>query len=275
MKNLPLATFQRWMQQMLLDPPEVGTDDGKGQGALPLKVDEIIKPSKRLAPWQHLALYQHGYTARLRNCMAKQFVALEHALGEELFQAFADEYLHRYPSESYTLANLGDRFEAYLEETRPDKDADIREDWPDFMIEMANFENAINHLFEEQIDDDYQLATASTPDGEIGLIPGLRLYTFKFPVYPYYRAVINGHDPELPPASLAYYAVFRRNFQLKFIDLSAEQHQLLQMIQDGATVPITGQPLGRIGQVVNGELAALWPKWRAIWIKLEILQIAK
>lgn len=96
-------------------------------------------------------------------------MALEYALGEELFRAFADEYLHRYPSESYNLANLGDRFATYLAETRPDRDEEVKEEWPDFMIELATFENAINKIFEEKVDQDDEVATRETEEENLSL----------------------------------------------------------------------------------------------------------
>jgi len=72
--------------------------------------------------------------------MASQFKALEYALGESLFKGFADQYLQANPSQSYTLMDLGKNFSSYLEATRPDKEYSEKEDWPDFMIELAAFE---------------------------------------------------------------------------------------------------------------------------------------
>ena len=140
---IPLSSLQKWMQQVIIGPSDA--EQRFPQAFLPkdwqgLNLDMIIKPSSKLSSQQHLSIYQFSYIARLRACMASQFKALEYALGEKLFEGFADEYLKTYPSKSYTLMDLGAQFADFLEETRPDKDQEEREDWPDFMIELKSME---------------------------------------------------------------------------------------------------------------------------------------
>jgi hypothetical protein len=53
-----------------------------------------------------LAIYGTAYYARLLECLLEEFPVLVHALGEELFDAFAVGYLQKYPSRSYTLNDL-------------------------------------------------------------------------------------------------------------------------------------------------------------------------
>ena len=75
---MTLEKIQQWMQGALLDP--YGNDEQT--------LEQIVRPSKRLAAHQHLAIYQRSYVARLRECMSKQFPALEYALGKRLFTQF-------------------------------------------------------------------------------------------------------------------------------------------------------------------------------------------
>ena len=79
----------------------------------------LVNDSSRLSAEQHLGIYRRGYIARLRECMKNQFSALNYALGDKLFQMFADEYLGAHPSVSYTLSELGRKFPDFLEATRP------------------------------------------------------------------------------------------------------------------------------------------------------------
>ncbi|MFT6333479.1 MAG: hypothetical protein ACI86M_000623 [Saprospiraceae bacterium] len=130
-RNIPLVNVQKWMQQMLLDP--YAKSHQLPMQPLPSESEEpyletVIKSSKRLSAKQHLAIYQMSYVARLRNCLAKQFSALEYALGENLFRGFADEYLQQYPSTSYNLIYLGENFATFLEVTRSGKNEAIKED---------------------------------------------------------------------------------------------------------------------------------------------------
>ena len=173
-KEMPLAEIQKWMQSMLINPYQKKSEKET--------VDEMVESSNRLNAKDHLAIYQRSYVARLRDCMNKQFSALAYALGEDLFRAFADEYLQLYPSTSYNLINLGEKFPQFLEETRPDKEQEIKEDWPDFMIELAQFEYAINIVFEEKAEESYQLATEETPENQLLLIPVLYAFHFQHPI---------------------------------------------------------------------------------------------
>lgn len=261
--KLSLADFQQWMLQMLLHP---GNDSAKVGEGRRISVDEVIKPSQRLAARQHLAIYQHGYTARLRDCLSKQFTALEYALSPELFQAFADEYLHKYPSESYSLANLGDRFMLYLEETRPDRDDPIKEDWPDFMIELARFEWLINHLFNADVDHEGPLATMNTPPEQLALVPGIRLLATKFPVRWFYQAVAKDEHPDLPLPEPSFYAILRRDYKLAFFDLHREQYLLLRALADGQTLPEAFQWLSEEHGYDPAGLVEIWPVWYSQWL---------
>ena len=136
-----LAALQQWLQGCILQP------DPKAQARA---VEEHIAPSPTLTPQQRLAIYQRGYLARLRECMAGQFKALHHALGEALFADFVEEYLRVYASRSPTLSDLGDRFTRFLQETRPDatEPPERRELWADFMVELARYEWDVYQKFD-------------------------------------------------------------------------------------------------------------------------------
>ena len=120
--------------QSILISPEINFANAK----------DFINDSSRLSAEIHLSIYRQSYIARLRECMKNQFSALAFALGEELFQMFADQYLESYPSGSYTLNNLGKNFPAFLEETRPDAESEEKESWIDFIIELAKFEYSLS-----------------------------------------------------------------------------------------------------------------------------------
>src|SRR3982751_6908978 len=97
-KKFTLSQIQNWMQSALVQPD------------LEAQPENFINESSRLNAARHLNIYRQSYIARLRECMKNQFSALAYALGEDLFQMFADQYLDARPSESYTLNNLGKKF---------------------------------------------------------------------------------------------------------------------------------------------------------------------
>ena len=84
-----------------------------------MRQPRIVTRSQSLTSTERLQIYANAYFARLFECLHEEFPALLHALGEETFDAFAFGYLQQYPSRSYTLAELGRNFAAYLAEVRP------------------------------------------------------------------------------------------------------------------------------------------------------------
>lgn len=226
-KQPTLSQAQHWMQSAL-----VGRD-GPAPGAAP---EQLVNPSSRLTAARHLAIYRQSYVARLRECMKNQFSALAYALGGELFQMFADQYLDAYPSGSYTLNDLGERFPAFLEETRPDAGQQEKESWVDFIIQLAQFEYALSVIFDAHSDDEPRPATLSTPDDRLRLAPLLRLFRHRHPVCRYYLDVTRDRKPELPPEGESYCAVTRNDYRLSLLEIKPAQYYFLDRLSEGDSV---------------------------------------
>lgn len=269
-----LAQVQHWMQTVLTDSAGLGAAmrGPAAQAVLPLPpagIEQLIAPSSRMGGGQRLAVYQRGYFARLLECMAGQFRVLKQALGEELFDDFAREYLAVYPSQTYTLGELGARFPQFLEETRPDQDAPPaeREAWPDFIIDLARLERAAFELFdapgsENQPPPDWP----TVPDAALRLAPCFDLLSFRYPVNGYYQAVYRGETPPLPPAQPSFLAIARVNFQLGMFELPPLQFQFLQQLQHGRTVQEALAILATQLEMGQQPAEVLWQIWRAKWV---------
>ncbi|MBI3716555.1 MAG: putative DNA-binding domain-containing protein [Betaproteobacteria bacterium] len=201
-------------------------------------VDKLLEASPRMNAHARLAIYQHSYHARLLRCMDEQFPALRHALGAPLFADFAGEYLRACPSQSYTLYELGARFPAYLEESRPDRDlpAQEREDWIDFMVDLATFEREVFRLYDAPGQEGKPYATADLPDDSLTLQACVSLHEFRYPVADYYTQVRRKLDPAYPPARRSFYALVRRDFLTRMIPLERTHHQFLTMLAQGQSV---------------------------------------
>nr|WP_262904573.1 DNA-binding domain-containing protein [Hymenobacter lucidus] len=262
------------MQTVLTDSAGLGAAmrGAAAQAVLPLQpadIEQLIAPSSRMSGGQRLAVYQRGYFARLLECMAGQFRVLKQALGEELFEDFAREYLAVYPSETYTLGELGARFAQFLAETRPDLDAppEEREAWPDFMIDLARLERAAFVVFDAPGSEQQPAVDwSAVADAALRLAPGCELLRFRYPVNGYYQAVYRGENPPLPPAQLNFLAITRVNFQLVMFELQPLQFQFLQQLQQGRTVQEAVAMLAT--QLEMGQVPAevLWRIWRAKWL---------
>jgi hypothetical protein len=272
--KIPLANFQQWMQQLLLDPFQQTDVDPKS--LLPdslntTSLEDIIHHSDKLSAREHLGIYQRSYIARLRNCMAQQFSALEYALGEDIFCAFADDYLASKPSYSYNLALLGKHFPEYLEANRPD--ADKKEDWIDFIIELASFEYALGVIFEKKAVEDYQLADLNSKEEELKLVPICALFEFQFPVQNFFTEFKNGKKPNLPFESKSYCVVIRYQFKLAVYHLHKEQYEFLNYLKDGMDIHLAKSNLKKKHQVTSKEFDDIWTSWKTRWIEAKIFQV--
>lgn len=268
--QFPLENLQRWLQAILIQP--LSHDDQPPAEWLPAAwreqgLEALIRPSRKLSARQHLEIYQRSYLARLRDCMATQFRALAYALGADLFQMFADQYLQQYPSTSHTLADLGARFPQFLAETRPDSATDEPDPWPEFIIELARFEYELSVLFDTVADESVCATKQEADEGGVGLNPLSRLFRHRYPVVAYYRQFTGGQQPELPLQGISYAAVVRHEFRLGLIELQPIQYHLLNRLAAGDSFPIARQRTIDQHQLDPSRFDRAWSQWQARWLK--------
>jgi len=254
--DFSLTQLQNWMQGMLVHHAPTQDDDE------PAAVEDIVNPSQRLSAVHHLDIYRHSYIARLRSCMQSQFSALAYALGSELFELFADQYLDTYPSESYTLNTLGEKFALFLQETRPDSGQEQKETWPDFMIELAGFEYALSVIFDVHADDQAVVTSHDVPDELLILAPVFHLFHHQYPICSYYLGVVQGTEPELPFPEESYCAVTRHNYKLGLFTIRGAQYHFLKNMQRGDSVEAAKENLVKTFEFKKVDLDKIWPEWK-------------
>ncbi|HEV7518154.1 MAG TPA: DNA-binding domain-containing protein [Thermoanaerobaculia bacterium] len=264
-----LDVVQQWFQAVISHPGGVagGLDSEEAQRRLSVReVGAVVAPSRHLSAEERLGIYAHAYYARLLECLADSFPVLRYALGGEVFESFAFEYLQRYPSRSYTLDRLGEDFPRFLDETRPDRDdADPAADaantgnladasdmeapaWPDFLVDLARLEWAIAKVFDGpgvefqsllQPEDLEALGPERFAAARLTPVPCLRLLAFRYPVNAYYTAVRRAEEGEevpLPAPASEHVALTRTDFVVRRYPLTRTQHALLQALANGARV---------------------------------------
>jgi hypothetical protein len=224
---MSLEAAQRWMHEALVFPRRGA--DGIGQW---------LAGTGRLDPAGGLSVYQRGYFLRIAHCMREQFPALCHALETPLFDDFVAQYIEQHPPESHTLYDLGRRFPAFLEESRPDRDLppEERESWIDFMIELARFERQVFVLFDAPGHEGKPFADAATPDERLRLQPAFALGAYRYPVAAYYHAVRQQEAAPLPGPAPTFVALVRTDYVTRTIALTAPRHRFLSAMADGASV---------------------------------------
>ena len=246
-----LSALQAWMRAVVSHPAGVDSgirsDEARRWLAIePSELDHIILPSSSMTSHQRLAVYAHAYWARLIDCLRQDFPMLCATLGQKAFDRLAAEYLHAYPSTSYTLARLADRFPQYLAETRPAKEPrDGPRDWADFVVELAEFERAISQVFDAEGGETVGfLSPADVVDipseqwhaARLACIPCLRLCAFHFPINDFYTAMRQGQNPPMHEPRKTFVALSRRNYIVRRHALTADAHQILSALVAGKTL---------------------------------------
>ncbi len=281
----PLDVVQRWFQAVVTHPAGVqgGVQSAAAQRLIRLdrgELEAVVRRSRSLTAAERLSIYANAYYARLLECIGACFPILKRALGDEVFDSFAFEYLQRYPSRSYTLDLLGQHFARFLDETRPEREAGAgpeRVDWPDFLIDLATLEWTIAKVFDGPGVEGQSLLTPEAlrafPAERFAaarLVPVvcLRLLTFRYPVNAYYTAARHAGDDEavpLPGPADERVAVLRRDFVVRRYPLNVAQHALLQEVQAGATVGEAIAAAGAASDLEDDALAVELRAWFRFW----------
>jgi len=248
----PLDVLQRWMLAVIQNPQgvEPGLATPRAQQEIPLPpghLEQVILPSSLQSSVQRLQVYQQAYFARLLECLQAEFPALCVAAGEEAFRAFARDYLQAFPSRSYTLTRLGDRFPEFLASSRPvQHSASATPDWTDFLVDLARLERCYNQVFDGPGEEQtarltgealQEIASDQWPLVRLQTSQALRLEQFHFPVHRFATAVrkqqiVKSREEAIRPQP-TWLCISRANFIVRRRELTSLQFALLSAIQRG------------------------------------------
>ncbi|MCA9093208.1 MAG: putative DNA-binding domain-containing protein, partial [Planctomycetaceae bacterium] len=219
-----LAEIQRWLQGAIVDGPTEGV------------ANELGASSRQTAD-ERLRVYQIAYYARLIECLGEEFEGVKETIGESAFQQLGMEYLERYPSTSYTLADLGKKFPEYLRETRPAKEGD-GPDWGDFLIDLATLERIYAEVFDgpgsEGETGGIQLGGGDVIPAELTLqlCPSVRLVELQYPVHRYLSALRRGEEADVPEGRKTRLVVSRREYIVRREEIDEVQMKILKSLQE-------------------------------------------
>jgi hypothetical protein len=148
---------------------------------------EFIKPNDRLSSFERLEIYNRQYWFRVLDCLHDDYPGLRAILGAKKFTQLATSYLAKYPSNSFTLRNLGERLEEFIRE-EPDWTAPHEP----LAVDMVQFEWAQTVAFDgpskRPITADDVLGKASD-QLTLGLQPYLSLLSLNYAVDDFLVAV--------------------------------------------------------------------------------------
>ncbi|WP_144394694.1 DNA-binding domain-containing protein [Pleionea sediminis] len=265
-----LKNIQHWMQQALIFPGQV---DKKS-------IDINVSHTSQLTASESLGIYQRSYYARLLSCLREQYPALCYCLGESVFNAFAQDYLFEYPSNSYSLHELGERFPSYLQKTRPDAELPEKkqEAWINFMIDLAYFERQAFIMFDAPGDEANLLEKLSDNMDDNQLKPqrAIALISTRFPVANYYCQVRDNQSPKLPPLHTTYTVLVRKNYKTRLVTMNELEYSLLKNFIEYSNITTAINQVITVNGVNQVELMKDWSKPKGIreqWLKLGVFKL--
>ena len=248
-------------------------------------VSEFIKPNDRLTSFERIQIYNRQYWFRLLDCLYDDFPGLHAILGDRRFEKLRIAYLTQYPSESFTLRNLGARLEAFLRDEPKWIKPRVA-----MCLDMVRFEWAQILGFDEA-----QLPPVTADDllGKdpaslrLSLQPYISVLELGYPLDDFVLAVkkrnasLRGEASNaieddrkekrirkvpLPKAQATYLAVHRLDNVLYYKRLNAAQYRLLRALQSGETLAsacgaaLTGEDDESIAGQIHG--------WFQTWMEL-------
>jgi len=215
----------------------------------------IIAPNDRLTSFERLEIYNRQYWFRILDCFYDDYPGLRAVLGDRKFDRLARAYLARYPSESFSLRNLGRRVEGFLR-AEPKWAAPHQRLALDMVrIEWANIV-AFDEAAKPTIDID-DLLGRDPSKVRLALQPYITLLEVRYPVDDLLIAAKKGDDRLRSEASNAvalqhkrarrisfrglkpqplYIAVHRMECSVYYKSLTREQFAVLQALQQGASI---------------------------------------
>jgi hypothetical protein len=244
-----LAKQQAWFSGAVMEP-DAAAD-----------ADRMLTPGARLTSVERLQIYRDGYRGRLVECLADDYPAVRHLLGESTFESLALDYVDRHPSRSPNLNAFGRSMPAFLAARAANAGP--------FAPELAQLEWAIVDAIHAAASPPLTLDRFEpmTPEqwASAILVPAasVRVLRFAHPVGAYYQAFRDDEHPAAPAPAPSATLVHRRGWVVWRTGLSAAMARLLEAIAGGV-------PLGEaLVATVSGEdegVQASVTRWFQDWV---------
>lgn len=242
----------------------------------------FIKPNDRLTSFERLEIYNRQYWFRIKDCCYEDYPGLRAILGEERFERLALAYLDQFPSESFTLRNLGRRLVAFLEAnqrwTKPlQKPA----------LEMARLEWAHIEAFDNEAKPRLEVDSLLGADPEkvrLGLQPYLTLLELGYELDNFLVKLRHGEalrseasnamaqrraghrrqsKRHLRPKTI-FLAVHRHNNTVYYKRLQPAQFRLLSEFKRGATLAEACESLAESSRFDAEQIKKWFETWAAL-----------
>jgi hypothetical protein len=199
-----LLDFQRRVAGAVMSP----FNSSIGAGAR-----ELVKPNDRLTAIERLDIYHRQYWYRILDSFNEDFPGLCAILGERAFERLAHAYLADFPSESFTLRNLGSRLNGWLRGHPGFAGKKLALALDMIRLEWAHIE-AFDNAERKALGPEDLLELG--PELALALQPHIALLELEYPVDDL-RVKLNRDEEEHSPASNAVSAPAHRHIVRRYI----------------------------------------------------------
>jgi len=240
--ELGLRAQQEWFAAIISTPEDH-----------PAPIDErsasrLIAPSATLSSLERIDIYRGGYHARLIECLADDYPVLQHALGEDEFEALCRRYIAEHPSRAPSLNYFG-QFMADFCRSQPHSQSG-------FLADLAKLEWAIVLSIHAPtavtigFEDLNQVPNERWPGARFQVNPSLKILHLAYPVNAYLQAFRQGSPGVVPAARHASVAVYRTGRSVWRLELEPAMVTLVESLASGATLE---EGLAQVQAALSGE----------------------
>ena len=229
---LPMAlrALQEWFTSAVLHPDGLAASLTEHTATARVTEDDLerlVRPSATLSGAERVEIYREAYRSRLIECLADDYPTVQHALGDEAFDAVCRAYIDRHPSRSPSLNFYGRHMVAFLGGGWAHPHASFAADLA--AIEWALVEvlhaGAAERLSHETLS---AIPLSRWPAARLVPSSTVRLLELGHPANAYFQEFREGNDPDVPAPRWSATAVYRDGAMLWRMELNRSMHVLLR-----------------------------------------------
>jgi len=217
-----------------------------------LDAASYVDKGPRESRLERVGVYHEGYRARLVECLADDYPAVEYALGREAFAEMCSSYISAHPSRSPNLNAFGRHMPAFVLE-RGGVNAKFLRDLA--VLEWTIVETI--HAAPTPVLDVESLANVPDdrwPDVRLTPSGAVRLLAFRYPANRFFQAFREDRSPRIPEPEPAATAVYRSGYAIWRMDLEPAMRALLDALLAGSSL---GQALELVASDIESEGAVM------------------
>jgi hypothetical protein len=230
-----LNTLQKWFVSVTTHPESVqaGIEVHSDIVSAP-ELARVLRPNSEESLLDRLAIYHHGYFARLEECLADDYPALKFALGGEAFSDICHWYVNAHPTSEPNLNGYG--------RAMPDFIRGLDLDTVTFLPELTRLEWACVEVLHAAAPEPMSaqallsMPAEALPSVRFKASDALRLFAFEYPVNAYLQAFYEDRKPSIPVPEVSSVAVVRSNYTIWRFDLNSVQFALLSRLARGVAL---------------------------------------